>query len=374
MKPNRTALSLILIPWLLLFYSPLLLAFEQWRISEIFTSNDGRLQYIVLTTSAMNQNNLAGRVLVSRDAAGGNERSYTFPTNLSGSTQNRSVLIATQSFSSTTNLTLDYVIPAGFIHTEGGSVNFANVHALSYQAVELPRNGRQALKADKSVATAAPTNFLGQTTNPQLAVTLNFDDKSGQLHLPVVDVTGLGIVNASLQLTSGNPVQFTLSSFYQYHAGITSGQGAAQVDGNGFLYLPAVTVGNEIYEARMSLLNTPNIVFGNLAVLSVKAATPPPSQPSPLESSITAGQQRYAQLCAVCHGSSGNGSAQGPSLVNSALRTLDQLRNYIGPRMPLGNTSQCVDNTGSSCATDVSNYILHRLQAAGGDVVVEGAY
>jgi mono/diheme cytochrome c family protein len=178
-----------------------------------------------------------------------------------------------------------------------------------------------------------------------------------------------------LQLTSDNPIQFSLASAYQYKAGITSGEGAAQVDANGVLYLPAVGVGNEIYEVRMDLVNSTTIVFGNLAVLSVKAAPPPPSpQPSPLQSSISAGKLVFEQMCVVCHGASGNGTAQGPSLISSSLSTLDQLRNHIIPRMPLGNPGQCVDNTGSSCATDVSNYILHRLRVPGSDVDVEGAY
>lgn len=379
MKQYSMVLSLRLVPLLLLLFSPVLLAFEEWRISEIFSSSDGQLQYVVLTSSVANQNNLAGRTLVARNATGGDERSYTFPTNLAGSTQNRSVLIATQNFSSATGLALDYVIPAGFVHTEGGSVNFSGVDALFYQAVELPRNGSQALKADNSVAIAMPTNFQGQSVNPQVAVTLRFDDTTGLLHLPVVDVAGLGIVNASLQLTSDDPIQFSLVSAYEYNSGISSGEGAAQVDANGALYLPAVGVGNEIYEVRMDLLDPNTYVFGNLAVLSVTTPTPPPGpppvQPSPLEASINAGQQVFAQLCAVCHGPSGSGTNEAPSLVSSSLTTLDQLRTFIGPNMPFGSPAQCVDNAGSSCATDVSNYILHRIQFPGSDLDIgEGAY
>ena len=195
---------------------------------------------------------------------------------------------------------------------------------------------------------------------PSLAADAAFDGATGVLTLPVVDVPGTGVVNAGLRLSKDNPIEFTLQSAQVYTTPVTLNNKSAQVRSGGVLYIPSVQVGSQLYELNMTLIKPDPITFGNLQVLGVTNVTPP--APDPLQLSITAGQNRYAQLCASCHGNNGEGAAQGPSLSSSGFNTFSTLRVKINTTMPLGNSSACVDSGSSTCATDITNYIINRLQ------------
>lgn len=195
---------------------------------------------------------------------------------------------------------------------------------------------------------------------PSLAADAAFDGATGVLTLPVVDVPGTGVVNAGLRLSKDNPIEFTLQSAQVYTTPVTLNNKSAQVRTGGVLYIPSVQVGSQLYELNMTLIKPDPITFGNLQVLGVTNVTPP--APDPLQLSITAGQSRYAQLCASCHGSNGEGALQGPSLTSSGLTSFSALRLKINTTMPLGNSSACVDSGSSTCATDTANFIINRLQ------------
>ncbi len=195
---------------------------------------------------------------------------------------------------------------------------------------------------------------------PSLAADAAFDGATGVLTLPVVDVPGTGVVNAGLRLSKDNPIEFTLQSAQVYTTPVTLNNKSAQVRSGGVLYIPSVQVGSQLYELNMTLIKPDPITFGNLQVVGVTNVTPP--APDPLQLSITAGESRYAQLCASCHGNNGEGALQGPSLTSSALTTFSPLRVKINNTMPLGNSSACVDSGSSTCATDITNFIINRLQ------------
>ena len=195
---------------------------------------------------------------------------------------------------------------------------------------------------------------------PSLAADAAFDGATGILSLPVVEVPGTGVVNAGLRLSKDNPIEFTLQSAQIYTTPVTLNNKSARVRDGGVLYIPSVQVGSQLYELNMTLLKPDPITFGNLDVLGVTNVAPP--APDPLQLSITAGQSRYAQLCASCHGSNGQGAPDGPSLISGSLTTFSPLRVKINNTMPLGNSSACVDSGSSTCATDITNYIINRLQ------------
>ncbi|RMF18585.1 MAG: DUF1588 domain-containing protein, partial [Gammaproteobacteria bacterium] len=67
------------------------------------------------------------------------------------------------------------------------------------------------------------------------------------------------------------------------------------------------------------------------------------------------GQALYGAQCESCHGSTGEGTASGPSLVGcTSCSDADTLTNRIATTMPTGDTTQCdVD-----CASKVADYIL----------------
>lgn len=346
-------------------------AVEAWRISEIFSNTDGTVQYIKLSTTSDNQQGLSGRTLRALNAAGAVGQTFTFPSSLSSSqTANKSVLIGTVAFSGFTQLHVDYQLPSGFLFSEGGSVQLVDIDSLTYQRAQLPRNGVQALRSDGAPVTANPVNFAGQTVTVDVAVTSIFNDATAVVNLPVVDVPGSGIANASLQLTKQDPIEFSLSDAYFYGSGVSAGPRAVRLLDGGVLNVPSVRVGAQLYELNMTLINSNPIVFGNLAVLAVTnvpavpALPPAPVDPTPdpFAASIERGASQYGNLCVVCHGNNGEGGL-GPSLQAFSISSFTAVRNTINATMPQGNPGACVDSGSSTCATDIANFITRRLSA-----------
>lgn len=200
--------------------------------------------------------------------------------------------------------------------------------------------------------------FFTLTANTIIAAEAIFDSATGVLSLPIVNVPGTGVVDATLSLTSSDPIEFTLHSATIYASAPVLDELSVQVQNGSKLYIPRVQVGNEFYELNMTLLSDNPIIFGSLEVLSVSNAP----APDPLETSISNGQTVYTQLCSVCHGASGAGTAAGPSVLIGSTASFESLRIQINTSMPVGNTGSCVDNSVSTCATDVSNYIISRLR------------
>ena len=208
----------------------------------------------------------------------------------------------------------------------------------------------------------APFAWLQAQTAP------SFDSSTGVLSLPVVDVPGTGVVNATLGLSNQNPIQFTLQSASVYATPPTVDGSAARVLNGSTLYIPRVQVGSDLYELNMSLVSGDPIIFGNLQVVSTTpVATPTPTPtpaptPDPLQASITRGQTQYAAQCASCHGSNGRGGGSGPSVVSGNFNAFATLRTKINNTMPPGNSSACADIGSATCATDVANYIINVLR------------
>lgn len=199
--------------------------------------------------------------------------------------------------------------------------------------------------------------FVAAFTMHSHAEDAAFDSGTGVLTLPVVNAPDIGVLRATLSLSSSDPIQFSLLTADIFSTAPTLDAFTVQVQNGNTLYIPRVLVGNDYYELNMGLLSSDPFVFGNLQVLSVTAV------PDPLATSIDNGKTLYAQQCASCHGVSGNGTVQAPGVVNSSFSSLSSLKSKINSSMPLGNSSACVDSGASSCATDISNYIIHTLRA-----------
>lgn len=131
-----------------------------WRIETLYSNADGTVQYVVLHESAGlgGQRFLAGKALTSTHA--GVSKVLTFPVNLpSAATGSRRLLIATPGFSSLALIASDYTMPARFLATDGGTLDYAGVDAMSYTA--LPTDGARALDRSGSVVPGVATNFAG---------------------------------------------------------------------------------------------------------------------------------------------------------------------------------------------------------------------
>ena len=358
--------------------------FDQWRISEIFSNEDGTVQYIEMQTTASNQINLSGLSLTALNANGQQRGSILFSANLTGQTANKRVLIATPGFVTSTGLSADLQIPAGFLSTEGGTIRFATtVSSVAYTASQLPRNGVQAIDGSATAVAPTPTNFAGLSATVSLPVAALFDASNSILTLPVLDIPGVGLANVAfdVNLTS---VRFALrNNFYLYGAGIVAGNTPARLLPGNILNVPRLVVGNEIYDFNLALLPGDPVSFGNLAVRSVTNTVPPPAPlPTALQQSIARGKIEYDLQCSSCHGGTGGGGGSGfafaPNLRISGVNTFASLRALIDATMPPGNPNSCRDSGTSTCATDTANYILNVFQqsqsASPEDAVVTSPY
>jgi hypothetical protein len=89
---------------------------------------------------------------------------FTFPSDLSGDTEDRKLLLATPGFAALPGgIVPNYTIPTNFLILGSGRLNYANVDVLNY--ANLPTNGTASLVRSGSrfvnAATNSPENFAG---------------------------------------------------------------------------------------------------------------------------------------------------------------------------------------------------------------------
>lgn len=366
MRNTKTTIAVAL--FIALLTRPAFADFHLWVINEVFSDADGTVQFIELTTTAGGQDALSGHSLVSTDA-NQNQKTFDFLTDLSGTTTNGSVLIATEGFTTLTGLTADYIIEDNFLPITGGSLDFAEGTSLfDYTQPVLPLNGEQSIDADAQPQTATPTNFSGMSAMVTADSYASFDVATSVMQVPVADIPGIGIANLSFTVDLSS-IEFTLNNdFYLYEAGIVGGDNPAELQNNSTLYIPGLVVGDELFEFNLDLLGGDPIVFGNLVVLSTTNLVPTPEpEPEPdnsaaeLQASISRGQSQFAAQCTVCHGTTGLGGI-GPNLRTSSFNTFALLQSKINSTMPRNNPSACVDDVSFTCATDIANFILDEFQ------------
>lgn len=134
-------------------------SFHLYRINELYSNADGSIQFIELTVGNFSGESFWAGQRISA-SQGGASHSFTFPDNLpSTATANTSVLIATQGFANLGIMTPNFIVPAGFLFTGGGTVNFADVDSMTYAA--LPTGSNLSLNRDGSSGVNSPKNFAG---------------------------------------------------------------------------------------------------------------------------------------------------------------------------------------------------------------------
>jgi len=137
-------------------------SFHTFALKELYSNADGSIQYIVLTevSGFDGQEFLRNRSITNTQGA--TQHAVTFPNNLPGNgTANRSFLVATPGFAALGLVAPDYVMPAGFLFPDGGTVNYAGVDQVTYAV--LPTDGINALYTDGTMRPNLATNFAGVT-------------------------------------------------------------------------------------------------------------------------------------------------------------------------------------------------------------------
>jgi hypothetical protein len=137
-----------------------------WRLTQVFSNASGTVQFVQLNnnTTDTTETQVAGFTLTTSSG-----HTFTFGANLSGSTANKWILLATSGFASVPGgVTPDYVIPADFLPTGGGSLTYAGgTDTWSFGAV--PTDGVHSLMRDGTTPTNSVINFAGQTGSVNLA-------------------------------------------------------------------------------------------------------------------------------------------------------------------------------------------------------------
>ncbi len=130
-------------------------AHHLWRLKQAYSDPTGNVQFVELFTTDGAETNVGGQTVV-----GGS--TFTFPSNLTGSTSNTWLLLATAAFQAQTGLQPDGVIPANFLSTGGGTLNYASsVDTWNYGT--LPVDGTHMLLRAGNTVPAVATNFAGQS-------------------------------------------------------------------------------------------------------------------------------------------------------------------------------------------------------------------
>jgi hypothetical protein len=151
--------------------------FHEWDIKEVYSNADGSIQYVELyNLSAPFETVAEGAQIVAN--SDGVSRTFTFHGNLSGSTTNKHLLIATPGFASLPGaVTPDYILPCGpFFDPAATTItltlsapSFGTIDTITFAGATLPTNGTNSL-TDTSVGTptttlvagpSSPTNFAG---------------------------------------------------------------------------------------------------------------------------------------------------------------------------------------------------------------------
>ncbi len=135
------------------------MSFHAYRINELYSSADGKVQFIELNVGSADGESFWQGISIS-STSGGLTHTFSFPSNLpSTATSNTSVLIATQGFADLGIVSPNFIVPADFLFPAGGTLNFGGVDVVTYP--QLPPGGTVSVNRSGAQATATPTNFAG---------------------------------------------------------------------------------------------------------------------------------------------------------------------------------------------------------------------
>ena len=135
---------------------PVFASFHLWAFSELYSSADGKVQFVELRALTIGQQFVSGHSLVS------NGHVFEFPHDLPGDSGGHTMLIGTQSFANLGVVVPDFIIPDNFFALGSGTITFGE-GAANWNYNGLPADGTTSLNFDGSTGRNSPKNFAGQT-------------------------------------------------------------------------------------------------------------------------------------------------------------------------------------------------------------------
>ena len=149
------------------FVATLLLAVEaqaghhRWDFTEVFSNDDGTVQFVELFSGFTGEHGLNGWTITS--TSGG---TFTFVGNLPGNSLNTWVLVGTTGYALAATEDSapapDYTLPDGFLEPASDTVNYAS-GADTWAVSSVPTNGVDSMNRTGGVMTNSPRNFAGAT-------------------------------------------------------------------------------------------------------------------------------------------------------------------------------------------------------------------
>jgi serralysin len=196
---------------------PCFAAFHLWDIKEVFSNQDGTVQFIELFTTAPGETDLNNHTLTA--TSDGNAVTYTLDHGLSSATTNKHLLFATAGFAALAGgVAPDYTpLPANFFNPNAASIsiNFAGVDTLTFAGSLLPKNGVNSL-TDQSPSGAqnlvagvnSPTNFAGAAGSINVSTPVESGDFNSDGAVDGLDLAiwknGFGVTGTAALESAGN--------------------------------------------------------------------------------------------------------------------------------------------------------------------------
>jgi glucose/arabinose dehydrogenase len=160
MKKKNVLRNCILIIGLLMVTQPVSASFHLWTINEIYSNDDGTIQFIELFTSSSSQQFTNNTQIESTD--GNTINTFTFPGNTPSPTNGHHLLLATAGFAALPGVPApDFIIPDNFLFAPAGTVDYLfAVGLINYS--NLPTDGTLSLDGDGTTTQVnSPTNYAG---------------------------------------------------------------------------------------------------------------------------------------------------------------------------------------------------------------------
>lgn len=199
---NRTGIGILAIGSLVLTAAPVWAGGHTWRVSEVFSSPCGTIQFVECVECC------GGTMEV---ATGGHNVTstthlFTIPVNVVPPTSFKHLLFATPAFAALPGAPApDYIFSPGsvpFFSTSGDTVSYVPYDTIMFTAAQLPTDGVRSLNHNLSpsslfIAPNSPTNYAGATASVDASCAVagdaNGDNAANGLDIPAFIRAKLGV-------------------------------------------------------------------------------------------------------------------------------------------------------------------------------------
>ena len=192
-------------------------AFHFWDIKEVFSNQDGTVQFIELFTTSGSERFLNNHVITA--TSDGNVVNFTLDHDLVGSTANKHFLIATAGFAGLTGgVVPDFApLPANFFNPNAASItiDFPDADSITFAGSALPKDGVNSL-TDQSpsgvqnlvAGVNSPTNFAGAVGSIDVSAPVESGDFNSDGAVNGLDLaiwkSGFGATGTAATKAAGN--------------------------------------------------------------------------------------------------------------------------------------------------------------------------